>query len=698
MNKAKQTKKNNPVLNSSSDLDYEILEMISDNALESLTINYEFCVTADCVLDEFGEINYNSKDNPFWLANKIKKITRIDFPVLFTNNVHSLSKAFMNLDLLEHINIIDTSMITDMSETFSGASSFNQPIGDWNTSRVKNMSGMFNSALKFNQEIGKWDTSNVENMQDMFCRAKKFNKPLGCWNTSKVRNMSGMFRFASSFNQAVESWDTSNVITMFEMFSHAIKFNKSLDRWNTAKVTTTEGMFSSAKRFDEAIGNWKTSNVRNMSKMFCDAKMFNHDIGMWDTSNVESMSNMFDGAEKFNKPIGEWDTTNVTDMSYMFRGANNFNQNISTWNTSNVNQMQFMFFGAVSFNQPIGRWNTSNLNNIFEMFSGALAFNQDLSEWKIQKPGILSCFARFPPFNKGYCGVQSTLSTSNSLVFIIIETTGLNPDVDDVLRLIIIDANKNILYNSYFYPHSRISDIRTMIFNNNPIEKAEIIWEKCINGDEELDYYDNDWYSSIEFHGIYPGKTLGSPTFSEEIEELKKILKEKHVIATTGNFVFEFLGEVISVAKSLTSCIDIYSEYLSLAEDRLFEKKYSLEEAIEFAHPEFEFNRLDSENKCNALRLVWLFYAGDYGENDLTSISFYNNLIDNNIHFENHNESDDMPPNTYSNNSHIYDFEDFEPNNSTSTVKHAFNPFQIAKKLCIVKMIFRWFSNLKKRA
>jgi surface protein len=255
-----------------------------------------------------------------------------------------------------------TSFVTDMSRLFFGASTFNQPIGNWDTSRVTNMAGMFFDARSFNQPIGNWDTSRVTDMSNMFSGADTFNQPIGNWDTSRVTTMSYMFAYA--FNQPIGNWDTS-------------------------RVTYMAGMFFDARSFNQPIGNWDTSRVMIMSYMFGNAHAFNQPIGNWDTSRVMDMRNMFSGARSFNQPIGNWDTSRVTDMSYMFSSAMSFNQPIGNWDTSRATDMDYMFMEARSFNQPIGNWNISRVTYMNYMFMGAHAFNQDLSRWlHTMQPGV----------------------------------------------------------------------------------------------------------------------------------------------------------------------------------------------------------------------------------------------------------------------------------------------------------------------
>ena len=44
---------------------------------------------------------------------------------------------------------------------FDGATSFNQPLNNWDVSKVASMTNMFTGAESFNQPLNKWNVSNV---------------------------------------------------------------------------------------------------------------------------------------------------------------------------------------------------------------------------------------------------------------------------------------------------------------------------------------------------------------------------------------------------------------------------------------------------------------------------------------------------------------------------------------------------------
>jgi surface protein len=78
-----------------------------------------------------------------------------------------------------HISTWETGGVTDMSELFEEATSFNEDISAWDTSGVTSMTYMFNEASSFNQNLGDWRVDRVRKMEYMFTRARDFNQDLG---------------------------------------------------------------------------------------------------------------------------------------------------------------------------------------------------------------------------------------------------------------------------------------------------------------------------------------------------------------------------------------------------------------------------------------------------------------------------------------------------------------------------------------
>jgi surface protein len=177
---------------------------------------------------------------------------------------------------------------------------------------VTDMVNMFNTASSFNQPIANWDVRGVANMYGMFYYTSAFNQPIGNWNVSNVTNMSYMFFNASSFNQPIGNWNVSNVINMVGMFGSASSFNQPLGNWDLSSVSYMSYMFRDAKAFNQPIENWDVSNVSDMTKMFCGAISFCQNISTWRRPGwphiylmgfkkyINYRSSMFDGANAFN--------------------------------------------------------------------------------------------------------------------------------------------------------------------------------------------------------------------------------------------------------------------------------------------------------------------------------------------------------------------------------------------------------------
>ena len=147
--------------------------------------------------------------------------------------------------------------VNDLSEMFSGATSFNQNIGNWNVGpSAENMSSMFSGAAKFNQNIGNWNVENVNDFSALFNGATSFNQNIGGWNVSSATDMSSMFKEATSFNQNISSWNVSDVSNFSFMFSGASSFNQNIGGWNVSSATDMSSMFKEAASFNQNISSW----------------------------------------------------------------------------------------------------------------------------------------------------------------------------------------------------------------------------------------------------------------------------------------------------------------------------------------------------------------------------------------------------------------------------------------------------------
>jgi surface protein len=206
------------------------------------------------------------------------------------------------------------------------------PIGEWDVSQVTNMTNLFRDAGSFNEPIGGWDVSSVTHMDRMFQEAATFNQPIGDWIVSNVENMMFMFQGAASFNQPIGGWDVSRVTQIIGMFRGATSFNQPIGSWDVSRVTQMVGMFRGAASFNQPIGGWNVSRVTQMGGMFRGATSFNQPVGGWDVSNVVGMRHMFQGAASFNQPIGNWKVSPFADVRDMFEGA------IAFTGTKSVNQ------------------------------------------------------------------------------------------------------------------------------------------------------------------------------------------------------------------------------------------------------------------------------------------------------------------------------------------------------------------------
>ncbi len=120
---------------------------------------------------------------------------------------------------------------------FSSASSFNQPLNNWDVSKVTEMRNMFTSASSFNQDIGNWNVSSSMNMLEMFNGATAFNQNIGSWD---VRNVANFTNFMAS--KTPSTFSTTNLDAIYSGWSQlTVKPNNNIS-FGTAKYTDVGGL------------------------------------------------------------------------------------------------------------------------------------------------------------------------------------------------------------------------------------------------------------------------------------------------------------------------------------------------------------------------------------------------------------------------------------------------------------------------
>ena len=74
-------------------------------------------------------------------------------------------------------------------------------ISTWNTCGVTEMSNLFRGASSFNEDISGWQVDSVTSMQNMFAYASSFNQDLGRWRVDNVKMFWGFVVGATTFDQ-----------------------------------------------------------------------------------------------------------------------------------------------------------------------------------------------------------------------------------------------------------------------------------------------------------------------------------------------------------------------------------------------------------------------------------------------------------------------------------------------------------------
>jgi len=246
-----------------------------------------------------------------------------------------------------------------------------------NTSNVTNMRAMFQGCSSLTSlDLSKFDTANVTNMGGMFSNCSKLTSlDVSNFNTAKVTDMYAMFANISKLTSLnVSNFDTANVTRMSLMFGGCSRLT-SLDvsHFDTANVTDMGNMFSQCSRLKSLnLSNFNTANVKNMSSMFFHCSgLKSLNLSKFNTANVTDMSNMFSGCSGLTSlDVSKFKTEKVTTMYCMFVGCSRLTSlDVSNFNTANVTQMDYMFSNCSSLTKlDVSNFNTAKVIYLDDMF------------------------------------------------------------------------------------------------------------------------------------------------------------------------------------------------------------------------------------------------------------------------------------------------------------------------------------------
>lgn len=341
----------------------------------------------------------------------------IDGQFLYTGNATTVNKCLRSVDhwgsnsgttsaagfFLNAPNLVSVperipATVTDISNMFGGATSFNDPnISKWDVSNVTNMSNMFNGASSFNQPLNSWNVSKASNMFAMFKNATSFNQPLNNWNTGSVVNTSFMFNGAKSFTQDLAAWNTSSAQVMAYMFelpdtmSHNVKHNSSESTTTyTFKCDTAVSGYLPISQIGSLNETWSDGTINSYTASAGIAKSKYFAAGVTYTVVFEgtyaSMSGGSSTVAKCLRSIDHWgNKTGTITGTNAYSGASNLTKVPSNFPTT-ITSTSGMFSGASSLNDPnMSTWTTGNVTNMSSMFLNTTALNQNLSKWDVAK-------------------------------------------------------------------------------------------------------------------------------------------------------------------------------------------------------------------------------------------------------------------------------------------------------------------------
>lgn len=159
-------------------------------------------------------------------------------------------------------------------------------------------------------------------------------------------------------------------------------------------------------------------------------------------------------------------------------------------------------------------------------------------------------------------------------VYIDTEGTGLNPDTEAMLEIAIVDDAGNVLLDSLIAPPAGI----------------------------------DAWPQAQAIHGITPTMVAGAPSLATITPKIEEAVRGRDVVIYNAAFDTGFLGTLLDTARSVTCCMEAWSEYVNEWDARFQRPRWqnlaSAAAAVGFSWPGNAHRALADTLACRA---VWQY-------------------------------------------------------------------------------------------
>ena len=144
-------------------------------------------------IQSWGPLNLGNSNAYFYGASNLTVTATDALDLTGTTTFRRWIREASSLTTIPGLNSWDVSSVTDISDGFQSASSFNQDISGWDVGSVTTFAYTFRDTSSFNQDISGWDTGSATTFSNMFYGATSFDQDLGSWDIADVTAMNSMF-------------------------------------------------------------------------------------------------------------------------------------------------------------------------------------------------------------------------------------------------------------------------------------------------------------------------------------------------------------------------------------------------------------------------------------------------------------------------------------------------------------------------